>query len=257
MIVSEEVGMPPSSLKEKKHDMTKIMLLKIDKRDLEYMRATDYLIREHETIRSMMGELEGICRGLKEMEEVPWDRLEGILQCFERFVDRIHHGKEEGILIPALIEHGFPLRGGPMCGYFKDLMMMREDIECRIREVEQRLGAPIPIPGEERKISPGLLDGNIPVIEEHRLGRKLVAAMRYCLSDPFLWKGSGPGSFVDFAQDYLALLDEHIEKENRCLFPMADDTLSPAEQVRMIQDFEAFDRTFLAFSGRRSHEQAF
>src|SRR4030095_15882560 len=47
MIVSEATAMSPSSLQGKKPDMTKIIFLKLDRRDLESMRATKYLISRH------------------------------------------------------------------------------------------------------------------------------------------------------------------------------------------------------------------
>ena len=211
-------------------------------------KATEYMVREHEVIRSMLAVLKAIASLLKEGQSVPKEHLEQLLDFLRIYSDRIHHEKEEGILIPALFGHGFHMAGGPMCSYFKDLQMMREDLHSRIREIEARLGGiRLLIPGSEKEsVYLGIPDGTLPIIEEHKLGRKLVQAMACSLNDPARLTQTGPGTFVDFATDFLFLLEEHIDKENRCLFPMADNVLTKSEQEKMLRDFEKFDREAFA-----------
>jgi hemerythrin-like domain-containing protein len=47
-------------------------------------------------------------------EAVEVSHLDQILEFLKVFADRCHHGKEEGILFPALEEAGIPNQGGPI-----------------------------------------------------------------------------------------------------------------------------------------------
>jgi hemerythrin-like domain-containing protein len=197
--------------------------------------ATEHLIQEHEKILSMLKILERICSLLKENAQPPSDHLEELLRFFEIFADRIHHGKEEEILLPALLEKGFPLPGGPLCTYFKGLQMMGPSLQGQIHEVEALLNREGKSTQEKLNSPRILAEGTIPVLEEHRLARLLVRGMRQELGQP---------RFADFATRFIRLLYEHIDKENRCLFPMADECLTEERQTRLVEEFEGIDRRF-------------
>jgi hemerythrin-like domain-containing protein len=49
-------------------------------------------------------------------------------------------------------------------------------------------------------------------------------------------------SFARHARDYVLMLREHIEKEDHCLFRMADESLSAGEQQELTAQFERVDR---------------
>lgn len=69
------------------------------------MTPTEQLKNEHQAIKLM---LEIISRKV-DKEDVP-----DILEFFAVFVDKCHHGKEEDLLFPAMVEAGVPRDGGPI-----------------------------------------------------------------------------------------------------------------------------------------------
>jgi hemerythrin-like domain-containing protein len=76
--------------------------------------ATETLRREHEAILSMLGAAEKAAERLGNGDEVPPGILNGILEFFQMFADRCHHGKEEDLLFPLLEKKGLPRQGGPI-----------------------------------------------------------------------------------------------------------------------------------------------
>jgi len=53
-------------------------------------------------------------RSLPEDQPLPHADAEQTMEFFRRFADRCHHGKEEGLLFPALERKGFPREMGPI-----------------------------------------------------------------------------------------------------------------------------------------------
>jgi hemerythrin-like domain-containing protein len=86
------------------------------------MKATDHLIHEHEAVLKMIKILEAIAQKLDKGENVWASDLEAALNFLRVFVDKCHHGKEENILFPKLVETGIPNEGGPVG------MMLREHV---------------------------------------------------------------------------------------------------------------------------------
>lgn len=76
---------------------------------------------------------------------------------------------------------------------------------------------------------------------EHEEGRALIRAMASSLDEIGAGRGNALGSFKDAARAYSALLREHIEKENHCLFPMADSAFTPADQAELTAAFHAVE----------------
>ena len=76
------------------------------------------------------------------------------------------------------------------------------------------------------------------MLAEHEQGRRTVAQMREAAQ---LWDGgdqSAREEVISAATSYVALLRNHISKENNILFPMADQVIPASEQDRIVQDFE-------------------
>jgi hemerythrin-like domain-containing protein len=65
-------------------------------------RAIDDLTREHEAILMALRILGNICQRLENQGRVSVSDLTSFVEFFKEFVDRCHHGKEEGFLFPAL-----------------------------------------------------------------------------------------------------------------------------------------------------------
>jgi hemerythrin-like domain-containing protein len=76
--------------------------------------ATKVLRHEHEAILKMLGASEEVGRRLEQGEQVEPQTLDGLLEFFQLFADRCHHGKEEDLLFPLLEKKGFPRDGGPI-----------------------------------------------------------------------------------------------------------------------------------------------
>jgi hemerythrin-like domain-containing protein len=103
---------------------------------------------------------------------------------------------------------------------------------------------------EETSLFPTMEQRGIPhaggpigvMLAEHEMGRTYVRAMaeaaqRYVQGDPHAATG-----LVQSGRGYVALLRQHIAKEDGILFPMADQVLSAADQQQLDEDFETIER---------------
>jgi len=77
------------------------------------MKSTELLRSEHRVIEQMLSVLEKL-RGWPEDQPFPQADAEEAIEFFRRFADRCHHGKEEGLLFPAMERKGFPHETGPI-----------------------------------------------------------------------------------------------------------------------------------------------
>jgi hemerythrin-like domain-containing protein len=103
------------------------------------MKATQQLKDEHEGIKLMLNIIEIISNNLEKGNELNITHYEKILEFIKGFADKCHHGKEEDILFPALIDHGMSKEGGPIAvmlhehqlgrGYIKSLSIAFEDFK--------------------------------------------------------------------------------------------------------------------------------
>ena len=78
---------------------------------------------------------------------------------------------------------------------------------------------------------------------EHTQGRAAIKKMDEAIpnasaGDPVALEG-----FLEGAREYIVLLRAHIQKEDQCLFPMADHVLSPADQENLMASFEEAELT--------------
>jgi len=103
---------------------------------------------------------------------------------------------------------------------------------------------------EEEFLFPALENVGVPreggpigvMLQEHEKGRRLVAKLKDALSG----HESGLVLRKEYAQkiirEYVALLDEHIAKENTVLFPMAEARLGPDKDKELVEAFEQLER---------------
>lgn len=77
-------------------------------------KATDVLRHEHEAILRMLEATSEVAKRLERSDRVAPETLDGILEFFQLFADRCHHGKEEELLFPLLEKKGMPREGGPI-----------------------------------------------------------------------------------------------------------------------------------------------
>lgn len=75
------------------------------------MKAIEQLKNEHEGIKIVFRILRKMCDSLKSAQTLETGHFESILEFFQIFVDKCHHGKEEDLLFPAMIQAGIPEQG--------------------------------------------------------------------------------------------------------------------------------------------------
>lgn len=78
------------------------------------MKPTDDLKKEHEAIKLMLRILEAISKMLESGEKVDAKHLDSMVEFIQVFADKCHHGKEEGLLFPAMERAGIPRERGPI-----------------------------------------------------------------------------------------------------------------------------------------------
>lgn len=72
------------------------------------------LREEHDNILKGLEVLEACCEKLKAGVELSPATMEGLIEFFRLYADKTHHGKEEDLLFPAMIQHGFSREVGPI-----------------------------------------------------------------------------------------------------------------------------------------------
>lgn len=72
------------------------------------------LREEHDNILKGLELLEACSEKLKDSQEVSPETMERFIEFFQLYADKTHHGKEEDLLFPAMIEHGFSREVGPI-----------------------------------------------------------------------------------------------------------------------------------------------
>jgi hemerythrin-like domain-containing protein len=161
------------------------------------MQPIEDLKTEHEAVNITLKILDSICNTAEEAGEISNPEHVGqLIDFFKTFVDKCHHGKEEGLLFPALEGVGVSREGGPI----------------------------------------GVM------LKEHRQGRDLVAKMNVALAQYSEGNREAVSDLIQYARAYIALLTQHIEKENKVLFPMADRHLSREKQVELWEGFETIEK---------------
>ena len=79
------------------------------------------------------------------------------------------------------------------------------------------------------------------MLREHQLGRECVQKMKTAFLQ---FKAGAVPAAVDFtrsARDYISLLNQHIDKENNILFPIAEKQLTEAKLAELLKGFERIE----------------
>jgi hemerythrin-like domain-containing protein len=82
----------------------------------------DVLRGEHAIILRGLDVLEAAVRRGEDGRDLPEAWWADVLDWFRVFVDRNHHGKEEGVLFPVMVKAGAPSEAGPI-----DVMLVEHD----------------------------------------------------------------------------------------------------------------------------------
>jgi hemerythrin-like domain-containing protein len=98
-------------------------------------KAIADLMNEHEAILSAIQTLESMMVIMEKAPSVEPKDIHDFIGFLKEFADKCHHGKEEGLLFPALIQAGLPEKGGPIGVMLADHAQGRQFI----REMEEAL----------------------------------------------------------------------------------------------------------------------
>jgi hemerythrin-like domain-containing protein len=90
------------------------------------------------------------------------------------------------------------------------------------------------------------------MLYEHDQGRAFVRGMSDAAETAAQGDSAAQARFVENARGYLALLRQHIEKEDHCLFTMANRAFSEADQRELLEAFAQVEREHL---GVGTHEK--
>ena len=78
------------------------------------MDGTQILRKEHDFILKVLDASDEVGQRLQKGTAVPPQMLDDLIEFFQLFSDRCHHGKEEDLLFPLLETKGVPRDGGPI-----------------------------------------------------------------------------------------------------------------------------------------------
>ncbi len=90
------------------------------------------------------------------------------------------------------------------------------------------------------------------MLYEHEQGRAHVRGMADAIEGATAGESEAVSQFVTHARGYVGLLREHIEKEDHCLFTMANQTLTENDQQKLL---DAFENVELEHMGLGTHEK--
>ncbi|MGD2271740.1 MAG: hemerythrin domain-containing protein [Desulfobacterales bacterium] len=79
------------------------------------------------------------------------------------------------------------------------------------------------------------------MLHEHQQGREYVQTMNAAFAQYIKGDRRAADEFVKTAREYINLLEQHIDKENNVLFPLAEKHLSEQKQVRLSEGFERIE----------------
>jgi hemerythrin-like domain-containing protein len=103
---------------------------------------------------------------------------------------------------------------------------------------------------EEGVLFVAMIESGIPaeggpvsvMLAEHEKARLFTHAMRDAAQKWETGDKSAVPAVIQNAQGYVALLRQHIYKEDNILFPMADRVIPPDRQARVAEDFERIEQ---------------
>jgi hemerythrin-like domain-containing protein len=78
---------------------------------------------------------------------------------------------------------------------------------------------------------------------EHEEGRGYLAAMNTAVEAALHGETNAGQTFAKQAQDYAALMRQHILKEDHCLFPAAERLLTETDHFALVHSFDRVEKT--------------
>jgi hemerythrin-like domain-containing protein len=165
-------------------------------------RASRDLRREHVHVLRMLKVLEAIRPRLAQGESLPSDDWESIVTFLRVFVDRCHHGKEERVLFPALVQ----VADDQTRTLVEELLVEHVEGRQLVAALAAAVGAGPTLPGAE---------------ERHR--------------------GFDQPAADAAIEGYVALIRPHVLSEEERLFPFADASLAPEFQETLQGEYDRIE----------------
>jgi hemerythrin-like domain-containing protein len=101
---------------------------------------------------------------------------------------------------------------------------------------------------EEELLFPALVEMGVPgegsielMLNEHEMGKKYIKAMGMAFGTFVNGDTNASKEIVQNARLFISMLREHIEREEKVLFDMADDRLPEIMQAELIEGFEKIE----------------
>jgi len=151
---------------------------------------TEILTTEHRLIEKVLTAIEEAVAKLERGQAVRPRFFLDAAEFVRGYCDGLHQRKEEGVLFPAMMAHGFPMTSGPLAA----------------------------------------------MLSEHEQARAHVRAMREGADALARGERAGAEVMVAGARAYTALVRQHIAKEERALFPMAESSIPAARHPALAAD---------------------
>lgn len=147
--------------------------------------------------------------------------IEQVLNCLERMVEK---AREAGRLErqPALDAIAFIRQFADKCHHAKEENQLFVLMAERGVPVE---GGPIGV-----------------MLQDHQYGRDCVGVMAASLEEAAQGDTAALKTFGLHAEAFIDMLRDHIVKEDRVLYPMANDRFSPEDQQELLARFDAVER---------------
>lgn len=103
---------------------------------------------------------------------------------------------------------------------------------------------------EEGVLFPAMEQSGVPrqggpigvMLAEHAEGRRLTSELKEAAEKLVAGDASAKSEVLRNARDYVALLEQHILKEDRILFPMADSVIGEEERQDLAEAFATAER---------------
>jgi hemerythrin-like domain-containing protein len=80
------------------------------------------------------------------------------------------------------------------------------------------------------------------MLHEHTVGREMVRGMELAVGQQAQGDPQAADRFASYARRFLDVLRQHIEKEDHCLFAMADQAFSDRDQAELLERFQEAER---------------
>ncbi|HEY6100222.1 MAG TPA: hemerythrin domain-containing protein [Anaeromyxobacter sp.] len=127
------------------------------------MDAIDTLMSEHRVIESVLDALVAFSDEVRRNGTTEKEELARFVAFVRGFADACHHGKEEGVLFAAMVEHGFPRDGGPIA------VMLQEHDEGRglVGVLNARAEQPAPWSDADRQEIADVAFGFSQMLRQH------------------------------------------------------------------------------------------